>query len=179
MKLKDLIIIALVVVIIFLFTCNKSKTEYITTEVIRVDSLRVIDTVERILSVPIASVPIHDTIYLNDTLKRYHYGKSDSLLTYNIYVDSECKPEKVGFEYDIKNFTIIDSVYIRDSVHTLQMPKSYVSLGVTMLGNKDNFGFVPSAFYNHKSGNNFGVGYDVMNGNIHLAYLKKLSFRKK
>lgn len=80
---------------------------------------------------------IHDTEYINiyhdapemrypeiDTnLNTYHYGKKDSTLRYSIKVFSECKPSHVELDYDVKNVTYRDSIYVRDSVFVEKIVK--------------------------------------------------------
>lgn len=177
---KTILILALGVVIIFLLTCNGSgkAPNVVTKTITRVDSIRVTDTLERIIRVPIASAPIIDTFYVNDTISKFHYGKKDSLLTYNLYVYAEKAPLKVELDYDLKQFTILDSTYIKDSVYVKeQIKKSFVSFGATVLGSRNSFGFAPLLVYNHKGGSSFGAGYDVIRNEVHVQYTKKIAFK--
>lgn len=184
MKLKTthIIIVVLAIIIIFLSTCTDKPVEYIPIKIFRTDSLyiRTTDTFTNIVHVPIKSIPLTDTIYLNGLLNTYIYTEEDSLLSYDIRVDATVEPSNVRFQYDLKNFTIRDSVYlyVRDSVYQEAPIKSYVSFGGTILGGTNQFGVVPQLFYNHKSGNNIGLGYDPINQNIHITFLKKISFKK-
>ena len=179
-KIEYILILGLFAYIIFMSTCNTSKDIPITTiETIRTDSIHTIDTLEVIVRVPYASTPLIEHVYINDTLNAFIYAKKDSLLSYEITVESECKPHDVKIKYDLTSLTIRDSIYIRDSVHTKEIiKKSFLSFGGQVIGNKNNFGFSTQLFYNHKSGSNFGLGYDVINGNLHFTYTKKLSFKK-
>ncbi|NQY30446.1 MAG: hypothetical protein HRT69_13355 [Flavobacteriaceae bacterium] len=181
-KINHIIIIILGLIIFYLTTCtNKPQpTRVITKKEIRIDSVRVVDTIETILRVPIASVPIVDTIYLDGLLNAYIYSKNDSLLYYKIRVDATKEPSNVSIEYNLKNFTILDSTYIRDSVYVKeQIKKSFMSFGGSIIANKNTFGLAPALFYNHKSGNSFGLGYNIFGGEVMLTYVKKISFRKK
>jgi len=188
MKKEYILILGLVIIIILLATCNSKPqpTKTITKTITRVDSIHTIDTVERIISVPMASVPeirynidLSDTIVFYDTINTYYYGKKDSLLDYTIEIDGKCKPKDVRFKYDISQFAIRDYIYIRDSTHTNGEVKSFMSLGGTILGSKTSFGIAPMLIYSHKSGNNFGLGFDLINNNVHLQYSKTISFTKK
>jgi len=180
---RTYIILALFVWIVLFYTCNKPKTEYKTIETVRVDSIRVVDTVEKTIKVPITEVKyikeipvgidLSDTNEFKTGLRRFYYRQKDSLLDASIYVNSEIRPQKVSLEYDIKQFTIHDSIYIRDSTHTIER-KSFLSTGVMLTGNKNSFGFSPMLIYSHKKGNNFGVGYDLINNNLAVSFTKRL-----
>ena len=179
-NVKNILIIALGVVIVFLLTCNGDikPPKTITKTTVRVDSLRVVDTLERVIYVPIAQAPIIDTFYVNDTISKFHYGKKDSLLTYNLYVYAEKAPQKIEIDYDIKQFTIYDSIYIRDSTHIENKAvKSFVSFGASVLGNSNSFGFAPTLVYNHRKGGSYSAGYDVINGMVHIGFTKKIAFK--
>lgn len=183
-KTSHIIIIILAIVIILLSTCGDSSQNVNTpAKVYRTDSIYVhtTDTVINTIKVPYKIVEYIDSTKIDSTLNGYGYGGTDSLLTYTIFVESEVRPVDVKLKYELKNFTIYDSVYVyvRDSVYQEGEIKSFMSLGGTILGGKNNFGILPQIFYNHKSGNNFGVGFDPLNGNLHITYSKKLSFRKK
>jgi len=180
-KINHIIIIVLGLIIFYLTTCNSKpqQTKIITKTEIRVDSIKVIDTIETILRVPTASVPIVDTIYLDGLLNTYTYAKKDSLLDYEIRVDATKRPNDVRIKYDLKNFTVLDSTYIRDSVYVKeQIKKSSMSFGGSIIANKTTFGLAPSLFYNHKSGSSFGLGYNIFGGEIMVTYVKKISFKR-
>lgn len=179
-KVEHLLIIALGLVIIYLSTCNSNpvETKTVTKTVTRVDSVRVIDTIKTIVSVPYASTPLIEYIYISDSLTTFVYSKKDSLLSYEISVDSECQPEDVRIKYDVNQFTILDSIYIRDSVHVKEViRKSFMSIGGQVIGGK-SFGFAPMITYQHKKGVNFGLGYDVFNQNVHVSFTKRISLNK-
>ena len=189
LRIEHILIVGLFIYIILMSTCNNTPVVEKPVEVIRTDSIFVhtTDTITNTIKVAVSSVPLieshidlSDTSVFFDSVNTYHYGKQDSLLSYNIYIDSEIKPQDVRLEYELKNFTVYDSVnvYIRDSVYKEAPIKSYVSFGGTILGGKNTFGVAPQLFYNHKSGNNIGVGYDLLNQNLHITFLKKISFRK-
>ena len=188
MKIKDIIIIALGVIIALLFTCKgePQPVETITKTVTRVDSVRVIDTLERIVRVPIKEVPLIDTkgIDLSDTaeffdgVRTFHYGASDSLLKYDIYVKTDNKPLSLKMQYDLKQFTIHDSIYIRDSVHVKEeIRKSFLSVGGQVIAGGRYFGVAPMLVYSHKKGVNIGAGYDVINNNFQVQFTKRISFK--
>ena len=181
-KLEHIVIFGLFIYIVFIQTCNsvKDPIEVIkTVEVFRTDSIHTRDTVKQVLRVPVASTPLIPYVYINDTLKSFKYAKKDSLLSYEITVESEHKPQDVKIKYDLTLLTITDSIFIRDSTHVKEnIKKSFLSFGGQISGNNNSFGFAPSLFYHHKSGSNFGAGYDVVNGNLQLTYTKRISFKK-
>jgi hypothetical protein len=188
-RVEHIVILGLFVYIVFFQTCNTKQDPIIkTVETVRVDSLRIYDTIKTVLRVPYTNVPLINIeppkgIDLSDTsvfhTKTYVYAKKDSLLDYEIKIEGECEPVDVKIKYDITQLTILDSVYIRDSTHVKELiKKSFISLGGQVIGNENYFGFAPQLFYHHKSGSNFGVGYDVLNKNLQLTYTKKLSLRK-
>ena len=187
-KLEHLLIIGLFAYIVFIQTCNTKPEPIIkTVETVRIDSVRVYDTIKSVLKVPYSIVPLTDVkplkgIDLSDTAvftaNTYTYAKKDSLLSYEIEVESECEPYFVRMKYDINQFTILDSVFIRDSTHVKEIiKKSFVSFGGSVIGGND-FGFAPQLFYHHKQGANFGIGYDVINKNYHFTFTKRISLRK-
>lgn len=187
MKLKDYLIIILSFVIIYLATCNKSSVRVETKTVTRVDSLYFRDTIVKTIKVPkkelvfIKETPFNidliDTSELSTYFSTYVYEHRDSLLNGFISIEAENRPRKVDFEYEFKQFTLKDSVYVRDSVYQ-EAKKSFVSGGLTLLGSQKQFGIAPTVFYNHKSGNNFGAWYDLINKNVGFAYTKRISLRK-
>ena len=188
-KLEHLVILGLFIYVVFLSTCNSKPIDpkIITKEVVRVDSIHTTDTIVQHHTKYISNVPqlvniphtpfnidLTDTNVFNDT---FYYGIKDSLLEATILVHGESKPDSIGFDYDLKTFTIRDSIYIRDSVYVKeQILKSYLSAGASIYGG-NSFGFIPTIFYNHKTGNNFGLGYDLFNKNIHITYSKRLKLK--
>lgn len=182
--IKTYIILGLSILIAFLLTCNKGKvkTEYKTVETVRVDSVRVVDTVEKTIHVPLTEVryireeplgmDLSDTSELFTGLRTFYYEQKDSLLKASILVNSEIRPQKVSLEYDIKQFTMHDSIYVRDSTHVVER-KSFLSAGAMLTGSKNSFGFSPQLLYNHKKGNTYGVGYDLINNNLNISFYKR------
>lgn len=188
LKIENLLIIGLFAYIVFISTCNTKPEPIIKTiETVRVDSVRVYDTIKSVLKVPYSIVPLKEVkplkgIDLSDTAvftaNLYTYAKKDSLLSYEIEVESECEPYFVRMKYDINQFTILDSVFIRDSTHVKeQIKRSFMSFGGSVIVGKD-FGFAPQLVYSHKSGSNFGLGYDLINKNYHFTYTKKIKLRR-
>ena len=180
--IKNYVIIALFAWIVFFYTCNKPKvnTEYKTIETLRVDSIRIIDTIVEKVSNTIVKTQT-DTIFsyyndFNQLIHEFHYNPKDSSLKANIIVFAQDKPDSISFSYDFDKLTIKDSVYIKDSTHVKEF-KSYLSVGAMVIGSQNSFGFAPMLQYNHKKGNSYSVGYDVINGNISIGFTKKISFK--
>jgi hypothetical protein len=184
-KLKDFIIIALAFVIIYLCTCNRPETIVETKTVTRVDSLYFRDTIVQTIKIPKTELIYVNAIQperldLSDTnvfYSTYVYEHRDSVLEATISIEANERPLKAELEYNFKQFTLKDSVYVRDSVYQ-EAVKSFMSVGATLVGSKNSFGFCPQLQYNHKKGNTYSVGYDLINGNFHVGFTKKLSFKK-
>ena len=184
--IKTYIILGLFFWIVLFYTCNKPQTvtEYKTEY--RTDSIRVTTIDTHIIKVPFEKlVYVHSTpfnIDLSDTndlyndFSTYYYEKNDSLLKGTMAIKAKERPFDVQMSYEIKNFTINDSVYIRDSVYN-EVRKSFLSVGATLVGSKESFGFAPVVQYSHKKGNNYSFGYDVVNGQFHVGFTKRLSFK--
>ena len=181
-KYEHLIILILFGIIVFLSTCNDTKIITEEVEVVRVDSVFTSDTIIKHHTKYISNVPelintphapfnidLSDTNDLSDT---FYYGVKDSLLEATILVHTKSKPDSIGFDYDLKSFTIHDSIYVRDSVYQ-ENKKSYLSFGGSVYVGND-FGLIPTLFYTYKATHNFGLGYDVINKSYQLTYSKRL-----
>ena len=189
--IKTLIILGLLVWVVLLSTCNSSdplEPEIITNETVRVINTHTVDTIIEKIRVPYAVVPLVNVepvfnIDLSDTSEfstnTYTYTKKDSLLSYEIKVDGECEPVNVRIKYDLNQFTIRDSTYIRDSTHVKEaLRKSFMSAGVIVTAGKEDFGFAPSLSYNHKKGSSFLLGYDLINKRVAFGFHKKIKFKR-
>ena len=185
LKIEHILIIGLFIYIILMQTCNSTPVIEKPVEVIRTDSIYVhtTDTITNTIKVAVSSVPLieshidlSDTSVFFDSVNSYHYGKQDSLLSYNIYIDSEIKPQDVRLEYELKNFTIYDSVnvYIRDSVYKEAPIKRRISIGGVLSGSIVSFGFAPMIDYQDRKGNTFKAGYDVIQQQYRIGYSKTL-----
>jgi len=150
----------------------------------------VTDTVDRWIKVPYAVVPeitaptyvfnddqmdLRDTNVFASEIDTFYYGKKDSSLHYNIRVYGEVKPVSLEMEYEILERNIRDSIYVRDSVYTAEvLKKSFLSAGAMITGSENSFGFAPMMTYSHKKGNNYSLGYDIVNGNLMFGFTTKL-----
>lgn len=181
--IRTYLIIGLFVWIALLLTCNDKEIEYKTNTVTRVEWETYHDTIIKTVEIPRTKLIFVDSsnrLDLSDTnvfYTDYHYNHSDSLLDASIFVQSDIRPANVELTYKMKQFTLKDSVYVRDSVYTKEN-KSFMSVGATMIGSQNSFGFAPQLQYNHKKGNTYSLGYDVLNGNLTVGFTKKLSFKK-
>ncbi len=189
--LKTYIILGLFACVILMYTCNSSPIipDPEIKVVTRVDSIYVTDTISVWKYHPVAEVPeiendsddhmdLSDTSVLHSDTNIFYYGKKDSSLHYNIKVFSKEKPVKVQMDYSLLETTIHDSIYIRDSVDvTRQIKKSFLSAGATVIGGRNSFGFAPTLTYSHKKGNNYSIGYDIINGTVMIGFTKKISFK--
>jgi hypothetical protein len=181
LKIEHILILALGIIIIYLSTCTSNPVIEKPVEVIRTDSIYVhtTDTITNIIHVPFKTIEYIDSTTIDTTLNGYSYGGNDSLLSYSIWVESKERPKNVKLEYDLKNFTIHDTIstYVRDSVYELDN-KSYFSIGANIGGSKDAFSFSPTLMYHRKRNYTATIGYDVINNMYIVGFSKKLSFRK-
>lgn len=159
-------------------TCNSSPVIEKPVEVIRTDSIYVhtTDTITNIIKVPIKTIEYIDSTTIDSTLNGYSYGGQDSLLTYSIWVESKERPIDVKLEYELKNFTISDTIYeyVRDSVYQEAPIKRKVSLGAVLSGSINSFGFSPMIDYQDRKDNTFKVGYDVIQKQYRIGYSKTI-----
>jgi hypothetical protein len=116
-------ILALVLVIIFMRTCNGliNPTDVISNEPevvyikedrdsVRTVNIHTIDTFYEYVYVPPKILTVTDTVFkVNDSVNTYHYGHRDDTLEYNIYVDAKEVPEKVTADF----------TYLRPTIHKL------------------------------------------------------------
>lgn len=72
-------------------------------------------------------IDLSDTNVFYSEVDTFYYGKKDSSLHYNIRVIGEVKPVRVEMEYDIKELSVRDSVYVRDSINVKQVDKVRVN----------------------------------------------------
>jgi len=180
MKIKDFIIIALVVLIAYLYTCNKQGT-VVSEKIVRfTDTIIEVDTlINEVVKNHYNLREIHDTIVLTEVplgLDTFYYNIQDSLLEAKITAFSNERPY-INFDYKLKNFEIKTNTLIKDSVYHEKV-KSYLSVGAMITGSQNSFGFAPQIQYNHNSGNNFGIGYDLINNNLNISFYKRVSFKK-
>jgi hypothetical protein len=161
-------------------TCNHKLQPQKTKEIIRVDSVynHTTDTFVRKIYVQTKSIQYIDSSKIDSVSNGYIYEGKDSLLNYSIFVQSKERPFDVKLKYDVKQFTIHDSVnvYVKDSVYN-EVRKSYMSAGAIIQGG-NKFGFSPVISYNHKKGNSYFVGYDLFNKNLQIGFTKRISFKK-
>jgi hypothetical protein len=169
---KNYAIIGLFLMVIILFTCNNNggREASIPIEIIRVDSTHTTDTVFVEIKVPYSVV--HEVKIKSKDTNTFFYEEKDSNLTYRIKIQSDIKPVSVEMKYDLVQQIIIDSIYVRDSTNVV-LKKSFMSGGAIVGKNI----IAPSLTYSHKSGNNFSVGYDLLNENFVFGYSKKISFK--
>jgi hypothetical protein len=179
MKTEYLIIIGLALVVFYLSTCNKPQTIHTETTVRFTDTITEVDTlVKEIVRDHYNIREIHDTITIKAIplgLDTFSYPIKDSLLNGTILAFSKERPF-INFDYKLKQFEIKESITIKDSVYHERV-KSYLSAGVMLTGSQSSFGFAPQLQYNHKTGINVGIGYDIINRNYHLGFTKRISLK--
>lgn len=182
---KNILILTLAVIIVLIFTCNSKPSNVKETIKHYRDTIRTtqVDTVLITKEHRGLTVYLHDTIILETTkdvpmyLDTFTSFIKDSLLDATIIVYSETRPF-IDFRYTLKQLETTNTILIKDStVVTRDIRKSFMSVGGMIVGSRNSFGVAPCVQYNHKKGLTYMVGYDIVGGNIHLGFTKKISFR--
>lgn len=186
MKTQNIIIIALAIVIFYLLQCRKPQIKTETKEVRFIDTIFKTDTLVNYIYkehknlqpdvIIVDSLP-KETILsdFSDTsifFSTYVYKVKDSLLDATISAYSQTRPQ-IDFNYTLKNYTIHDTLLIKDSVFRQDIKNAFY-IGAEISGNKTNFGFSPSLTFSHKKGVNYSLRYDVINKTIGIKLEKKL-----
>lgn len=187
MKIREILIVALLIVVVYLLQCRKPIVQEVKTEVRVTDTIFSSDTIIDYIYVQHHDLQpnevIKDTskgIDLSDTnvfWRYWVYNITDSLLEAKITAHSQTRPG-LDFQYTLKNYEIHDTLIIKDSVHTFEQLKSAMFFGAELSGSQNRFGFSPSLTYSHKSGMNYSIRYDLINKEIGVGFSKKLSFKK-
>ena len=184
--IKTILIIALAVIIALLFTCNGNPSEVKETIKHYRDTVRTTKTDTLIISKGYKNLTVykHDTVILErfkdvpmyfDTFVSF---VKDSSLEATITVYSEMRPF-IDFKYTLKQLETTNTILIKDSTFVKrEIRKSFLSAGGMLVGSRNSFGVAPCIQYNYKGGMTYLLGYDVIGGNIHLGFTKKISFRK-
>lgn len=207
------VLAASLIIMIILFSLDKCKSishinDTFKPEVIDVkfnkDSMRThyeryTDSLVSIISVS-NNVPLVETKYvyidreinpsneLDTNTRVFVYQRKDSLLDYSISVYGNERPSKVQIDYDIKQLTIRDSIFVRDSIYEKETQKvrvNQVYLGPELIvypGFKG--GFVSLDFISKKGLQlEAGGGYAQFDNGAYLVGkvgIKKLiTFRKR
>jgi len=131
---------------------------------------------------------LSDTSVFNTEIDTFYYGKKDSSLHYNIRVFSEVKPERLEMEYDIKELSIRDSVYVRDSINVKQTDKvrvNQVYMGAESIIYPGFKGVFLGGDFVSKHGwqTEVSIGVAQFSGNatamIKVGFKKLITFKKK
>ena len=186
--MKNYIIIALSILVVILYLlkgCNKPlppKEIVIRTT----DTIIKTDTLVNYIEKEYTNL-IVDTFFINsnDTStfsSSYIYKIKDSLLEATILAKAEKRPQ-IDFKYKLKNFTIKDSILIKDSVYKeVIIDKNKLYLGSEMLVSPLLSQVYIGASFEHKRGHlfNLDVGYDLNTNSrlIKVGYKRKLKLWK-
>ena len=188
MKLERILIIVLFLIIIYLFQCRKPTQIEIPKEVRYIDTIYKTDTLVNYIykehtnlqptTIVVDSNLSNNTILsdFSDTsvfFSTYIYPIKDSLLEATISAYSQTRPQ-IDFSYKLKNFTIHDTVLIKDSVYKLQPKVNSFYIGAELSGSQNRFGFSPSFTFSHKKGLNYSLRYDLINKEVGFKFEKKL-----
>ena len=175
MKTKEIIILVLIGVVVYLYQCRKPKIKEVPKEVRFTDTIFKTDTFVNYIYKEHKDLQpnkvIKDTsrgIDLSDTnvfWRYWVYNITDSLLEAKITAHSQTRPS-LDFQYTLKNFTIKDTIIIKDSVHTFEKAKNHLYFGAEVSGSQNRFGFSPSFTFSQKKGINYSLRYDLLNKEI-------------
>lgn len=173
MKLKDFIIIALLLVLIYFWQCRKAPVKVETKTVRTTDTIYKSDTIVKTITKRYEKLtPVHIIYDTASNWSKYLYEINDSLLTARITAEAETRP-KIAFEYKLRNFTIRDTITIKDSVYQEATIKNALFWGAEISGNAKQFGFSPSLTFAHKSGINYSIRYDLINKMVGVKFERK------
>jgi hypothetical protein len=186
-NMKNYIITGLVIaiaVILFLKGCEKPK-EIIKTVYTR-DTIYKSDTIVEYITNEHYNLSV-DTFYLtpNDTssfLSTYVFPVKDSLLEATILAKSKTRPI-IDFKYKLKNFTIHDTLLIKDSVYTEKLElKNKMYFGSEVVVKPMFTQLYLGVDFAHKRGHLFSLsgGYDLRDNEplIKVGYKKIIRFKK-
>jgi hypothetical protein len=194
--MKNYIIVGLLItiaIILFLRGCKTPK-ETIKTVHTR-DTIFTTDTVINYVEkehINIKPIIIRDSIpfesITNDSgdtsvfYSTYIYPVKDSLLEATISAYSQTKP-KINFKYKLKNYTIHDTILIKDSVYTEKLSlKNKMYFGSEVVVKPMFTQVYLGVDFAHKKGHLFNLsgGYDLQNEQplIKVGYKKIISFKK-
>ena len=147
------------------------------------------DTIYKFMQVPV-KIPV----YINKPTAVYDtiHQSGDSVRVYdNVYEDTNIKGTihsvTIGklaiqdFTYKFKNpitTTIRDSIFITKTLIIDSTKKSRTQLGIGLQVTYPYTMISPNIFVKSKNNSIFGVGYDVINKNYSVQFIKILNFRK-
>lgn len=186
MKIKEIIIITLLLIIVYFWQCRKPTIKTESKEVRFTDTIFTTDTFVNYIykehkdlkptTVIVDSIPFNSILNdFNDTsvfFSTYIYEVKDSLLKATISAYSQTRPE-LSFKYELKNYTIKDTILIKDSVYKESEQKNALYYGAEISGSKNRFGFSPTLTFSHKKGVNYSLRYDLINKEIGIKFEKK------
>jgi len=187
-------LIILIAILLFLKGCDNKPKEVIKT-VHTIDTIYKSDTIINYIekehtnltpNVIIKDTSFkHDRIDLSDTSvfwSTYIYKIKDSLLNATISAYSQTRPQ-IDFKYTLKNFTIKDTILIKDSIYTEKLiNKNQLFFGSEVVVKPMFTQLYLGLDFKHKKGHLFNIsaGYDLRDNEplIKVGYKRLISFKK-
>jgi len=194
---KWIVIIGLIVYIIFLQECGtvnqtgsivETEVTTIETDTIyktKIDTVKFIETVERIVEVEILKpikIEVEDDVWDELNINEYNNAYSDSLIEGNIYtkVDGSLLDQKLVYipkfpQYILQVDTVIVST-VSTTVQTLKPPFTF-DFGAEVGGNREKFNFSPRIGFTSRKGFSYSYRYGILDKthNVGIMFKFKLS----
>ena len=194
---KWIVIAGLLLYVLFLQECGvsnngsviESEVTTVQTDTIyktRIDTVKFIETVERIIEVEIVKpvkVEIADDVWDELNINEYNNPYSDSLIDGTIYtrVNGLLLDQKLNYipkfpQYILKIDTIMVST-IATTVQTLKPPFT-LDVGAEVGGNTDMFNISPKVGFTSKNGFSYSYRYGILDKTHNVGIMYKLKFSK-
>ena len=194
---KWIVIVGLVLYILFLQQCGDNNGSIVESEVTtvqtdtiyktRIDTVKFIETVERIVEVEIVKpvkVEIEDDVWDELNINEYNNPYSDSLIDGTIYtkVNGLLLDQKLNYtpkfpQYILKIDTIMVST-IATTVQTLKPPFT-LDVGAEVGGNPEMFNISPKVGFTSRNGFSYSYRYGILDKTHNIGIMYKLKFSKK
>ena len=193
---KWIVIVGLVLYILFLQQCGDNNGSIVESEVTtvqtdtiyktRIDTVKFIETVERIVEVEIVKpvkVEIEDDVWDELNINEYNNPYSDSLIDGTIYtkVNGLLLDQKLNYTpkfplYILKIDTIMVST-IATTVQTLKPPFT-LDVGAEVGGNPEMFNISPKVGFTSRNGFSYSYRYGILDKTHNVGIMYKLKFSK-
>ena len=193
---KWIVIVGLVLYILFLQQCGDNNGSIVESEVTtvqtdtiyktRIDTVKFIETVERIVEVEIVKpvkVEIEDDVWDELNINEYNNPYSDSLIDGTIYtkVNGLLLDQKLNYtpkfpQYILKIDTIMVST-IATTVQTLKPPFT-LDVGAEVGGNPEMFNISPKVGFTSRNGFSYSYRYGILDKTHNVGIMYKLKFSK-
>ena len=134
----------------------------------------------------IVNIPVNhfDTVYIDSSRfhRLYKSDFSDSLIDARMEneVDGTLISSKLFYVPKFPKYILrTDSVYSTAYIPVGHKPRSYVFGGLSLHGNRENFGFGALIGYNYRGISDVGYGYDIINNRHQIFFTRRISLKKE